>query len=91
MLGEYKSPRTLCGMNGPAGQEHRRFCAQSLPALGGLSTGHGVTGWYRTLALTAKKGLRGYPVATVALCVPDDTRATKLTLGLSASYGAFFR
>src|SRR6266446_10536055 len=30
----------------------------------------------------AKRGLRGYPVATVALYGPDDTRATKLTVGI---------
>src|SRR5437016_2772647 len=29
-----------------------------------------------------KRGLRGYPVATVALYGPDDTRATKLTVGI---------
>jgi hypothetical protein len=45
----------------------------------------------KRLRKRAKKGLRGYRVATVALYVPDDTRATKLTVGLSASYGAFFR
>ena len=31
---------------------------------------------------SAKRGLRGYPVATVALYGPDDTRATKLTVGI---------
>jgi len=30
----------------------------------------------------AKKGFRGYPVATVALYGPDDTTATKLTVGI---------
>ena len=30
----------------------------------------------------AKKGFRGYPVATVALYGPDDTKATKLTVGI---------
>jgi len=30
----------------------------------------------------AKKGFRGYPVATVALYGPDDTMATKLTVGI---------
>ena len=29
-----------------------------------------------------REGLRGYPVATVALYGPDDTRATKLTVGI---------
>ena len=30
----------------------------------------------------AKKGFRGYPVATVALDGPDDTMATKLAVGI---------
>ena len=30
----------------------------------------------------AEKGFRGYPVATVALYGPDDTMATKLTVGI---------
>src|SRR5438309_10906254 len=30
----------------------------------------------------AKRGFRGYPVATVAFYGPDDTRATKLTVGI---------
>src|SRR6516162_3883155 len=30
----------------------------------------------------AKKGFHGYPVATVALYGPDDTRATKLAVGI---------
>jgi hypothetical protein len=30
----------------------------------------------------AKKGFRGYPVATVVLYGPDDTVATKLTVGI---------
>jgi len=30
----------------------------------------------------AKRGLRGYPVATVALYGPDDIRATKLAVGI---------
>ena len=30
----------------------------------------------------ARKGFRGYPVATVALHGPDDTMATKLTVGI---------
>ena len=36
----------------------------------------------RRLRKRAKRGLRGYPVATVALYGPDDTRATKLTVGI---------
>jgi hypothetical protein len=34
----------------------------------------------KRLRKRAKTGLRGYPVATVALYGPDDTRATKLTI-----------
>jgi hypothetical protein len=36
----------------------------------------------KRLRKRAKRGLRGYPVATVALYSPDDTRATKLTVGI---------
>jgi hypothetical protein len=36
----------------------------------------------RRLGKRAKKGFRGYPVATITLYGPDDTRATKLTVGI---------
>ena len=36
----------------------------------------------------AKKGLRGWPVATVALYGPDDRRATKLAVGIVPAEGA---
>jgi hypothetical protein len=36
----------------------------------------------KRLRKRAKRGLRGYPVATVALYGPDETRATKLTVGI---------
>src|SRR5258708_1127060 len=36
----------------------------------------------KRLGKRAKKGFRGYPVATIALYGPDDTRATKLTVGI---------
>src|SRR5215472_7594288 len=36
----------------------------------------------KRLSKRARRGLRGYPVATVALYSPDDTRATKLTVGI---------
>jgi hypothetical protein len=36
----------------------------------------------KRLVKRAKKGFRGYPVATVALYGPDDTTATKLTVGI---------
>src|SRR5215470_9057647 len=36
----------------------------------------------KRLRKRAKRGLRGYPVATVALYGPDDTRATKLAVGI---------
>jgi hypothetical protein len=32
----------------------------------------------KRLGKRAKKGFRGFPVATIALYGPDDTRATKL-------------
>jgi hypothetical protein len=35
-----------------------------------------------------KRGLRGYPVATVALYGPDETRATKLTVGIEPAADA---
>ena len=36
----------------------------------------------KRLRKRAKRGLRGYPVATVALYGADDTRVTKLTVGI---------
>jgi hypothetical protein len=36
----------------------------------------------KRLSKRAKKGFRGWPVATVALYGPDDTKATKLTVGI---------
>jgi hypothetical protein len=36
----------------------------------------------KRLRKKAKRGLRGNPVATVALYGPDDTKATKLTVGI---------
>jgi hypothetical protein len=36
----------------------------------------------KRLSKRAKKGFRGYPVATVALYGPDSTVATKLTVGI---------
>src|SRR5215469_13195900 len=36
----------------------------------------------KRLSKRAKKGFRGYPVATVALYGPDDTVATKLSVGI---------
>jgi hypothetical protein len=37
---------------------------------------------HKRLDRKAKKGLRGWPVATVALYGPDDRRATKLAVGI---------
>jgi hypothetical protein len=36
----------------------------------------------KRLRKRAKKGFRGWPLATVALCGPDDSTATKLTVGI---------
>ena len=36
----------------------------------------------KRLSKRAKKGFRGWPLATVALYGPDDTTATKLTVGI---------
>ena len=36
----------------------------------------------KRLRKRAKKGFRGWPLATVALYGPDDTTATKLTVGI---------
>ena len=36
----------------------------------------------KRLRKRAKRGLRGYPVATVAFYGPDDTRASKLAVGI---------
>jgi hypothetical protein len=37
---------------------------------------------HKRLGKRAKKGFRGYPIATVALYGLDDTTATKLTVGI---------
>ena len=45
--------------------------------------------WYRDkLAKKSRKGFRGYPAATVAFYGPDDTRATKVSVGIVAHEGA---
>jgi hypothetical protein len=36
----------------------------------------------KRLGKRAKRGFRGYPIATVALYGPDDAKATKLTVGI---------
>jgi hypothetical protein len=36
----------------------------------------------KRLGKRAKKGFRGYPIATITLYGPDDTTATKLTVGI---------
>jgi hypothetical protein len=36
----------------------------------------------KRLSKRAKRGFRGCPLATVALYGPDDTMATKLTVGI---------
>lgn len=44
--------------------------------------------WYRDkLAKKRAKGLRGFPVATVAYYGPDNVRASKLVVGLIARAG----
>jgi hypothetical protein len=45
--------------------------------------------WYRNkLAKKSRQGFRGYPVATVAFYGPDDTRATKVSVGIVTHEGA---
>ena len=45
----------------------------------------------KRLGKRAKKGFRGYPVATVAFYGPDDTVATKLTIGIVPAENAEVR
>jgi hypothetical protein len=42
----------------------------------------------KRLAKKAKRGFRGYPVATVALYGPDDVTATKVAVGIVPAEGA---
>ncbi len=42
----------------------------------------------KRLAKKAKRGFRGYPVATVALYGPDDLTATKIAVGIIAPEGS---
>ena len=45
--------------------------------------------WYRDkLTKRSRKGFCGYPVVTVAFYGPDDTRATKVAVGIVAYEGA---
>lgn len=45
--------------------------------------------WQREkLRKKAKKGFRGYPVATIAYYGPDNTRASKVVVGIVQSEGA---
>ena len=41
----------------------------------------------KRLSKRAKRGFRGWPLATVALYGPDDTQATKLAVGIVPSEG----
>jgi hypothetical protein len=45
----------------------------------------------KRLGKRAKKGFCGYPIATIALCGPDDTRAAKLTVGIVPAENATSR
>lgn len=42
----------------------------------------------RAIYKKAKKGFRGYPVATIAFYGPDDRKATKLVVGITGYEGA---
>jgi hypothetical protein len=42
----------------------------------------------KRLSKRAKKGFRGWPLATVALYGPDDSTATKLTVGIMSAEDA---
>ena len=42
----------------------------------------------KRLSKRVKKGFRGWPVATVALYGPDDSTATKLSVGIMPAEGA---
>lgn len=45
------------------------------------------SGRFSTLKAKAKRGFRGYPIATVAYYGPDDTRATKVAVGIVSGEG----
>jgi hypothetical protein len=40
------------------------------------------------LAKKARRGFRGYPIATIAYYGPDDTRASKVAIGIVRAEGA---
>ena len=42
---------------------------------------------HRRLSKKAKKGFRGYPVATMAFYGPDNVKATRLTVGIVLGKG----
>lgn len=44
--------------------------------------------WESPLRKKARRGFRGYPIATVAFYGPDDKRASKVVVGIVAAEGA---
>ena len=56
--------------------------SQSLKGLSACGNEQMIERARKRLSKRAKRGFRGYPVATVALYDPNDTRATKLTVGI---------
>jgi len=59
-----------------------RPISQSLKELSTLGNEQMIERARKRLSKRAKRGFRGYPIATVALYGPDDRAATKLTVGI---------
>ena len=83
-------PEPACRADGEGVKTWDALCTWVTPLTspGNACEGGGMTfkvQWYRDkLAKKRDKGFCGYPVATVAFYGPDDTRATKVSVGIVA-------
>ena len=62
--------------------KNRHPISQSLKELSTRGNEQMIERARKRLSKRAKRGFRGYPIATVALYGPDDRAATKLTVGI---------
>src|SRR5262252_198127 len=63
-------------------EENLHPISQSLKKLSACGNEQMIERARKRLSKRAKRGFRGYPIATVALYGPDDRAATKLTVGI---------
>ena len=77
----------MVGRNEPcpcgSGKKYKKCCLRTQPP-----AATGAAGRDSPLRRKARRGFHGYPIATVAFYGPDDTRATKVAVGIVAAEGA---